>query len=649
MTPLTLDDIYRLQLPGDPDLSPDGSRVAYVLTSQDSVLDSAAHAIYVVATAGGRPRRLTNGPADTAPRWSPDGTTLAFLRAGQLHLIAADGGEARPLTTGQTRPGGAGVAAWCPDGTRIAFSAADSVRDPAAPVVVDEGYWKADGVGLIGAARNQIFVVDVADGRVEQLTDGADDCTAPVWSPDGTRLAFVGRSGPGLEYLGVSAPYVLDLRLEVETGRIPVTPQRIGTGTLLAGALCWYPDASALLVTGRTSLSVGHLNLLHQSVAEPAAPPKLLAADQDRNVMPGAPGYPGALAQFHGDDIIYAVRDHGTSRLRRLPAGSDTAHYLDLPPRLAISGAKVASAAGVVAFVYSDETTFAEVGVMDLGSGEFTRLTEHTATVGIKPLVYQDRNFTISDGTTVPGFVLRDPAAPIGGPLLVDVHGGPHNAWSPQADAIHLYHHELVARGWTILLLNIRGSDGYGESHYLAALGAWGKADERDVLEPVATLVDEGLVDPERVALTGYSYGGFMSCWLSARSELFAAVVAGGVVTDLRSMAGTSDEGRAIAEFEVGGGDRIAGSSPLAYVDAVRAPTLILHGAADERCPPGQAEQWFQALKSRGVVVRMVLYPEASHLFILNGRPSHRVDYSRRLVDWVTAHTGHSRSEPTDD
>ncbi|MBS2538013.1 S9 family peptidase [Catenulispora sp. NF23] len=554
MTPLTLDDIYRLQLPGDPDISPDG-------------------------------------------------------------------GEARPLTTGQTRPGGAGVAAWSPDGTRIAFSAVDRVRDPAAPVVVDEAYWKADGVGLVGAARNQIFVVDVADGRVEQLTDGTDDCTAPDWSPDGTRLAFVGRSGPGLEYLGVSAPYVLDLRLELEPGRIPLTPQRIGTGTLLAGALCWYPDASALLVTGRTSLSVGHLNLLRQSVAEPAAPPELLGADQDRNVMPGAPGYPGALAQFHGEDIIYAVRDHGTSRLCRLPAGSDTAHYLDLPSRLGVSGAKVAAAADVVVFVYSDETAFGEVGVMDLGSGKFTRLTEHTATADIKPLVYQDRNFTVSDGTTVPGFVLRDPAAPAGGPLLVDVHGGPHNAWSPQADAIHLYHHELVARGWTILLLNIRGSDGYGESHYLAALGAWGKADERDVLEPVAALVDEGLVDPVRVALTGYSYGGFLSCWLSARSELFAAVVAGGVVTDLPSMAGTSDEGRAIAEFEVGGGDRIARSSPLAYVDAVRAPTLILHGAADERCPPGQAEQWFQALKSRGVVVRMVLYPEASHLFILNGRP----------------------------
>ena len=159
------------------------------------------------------------------------------------------------------------------------------------------------------------------------------------------------------------------------------------------------------------------------------------------------------------------------------------------------------------------------------------------------------------------------------------------------------------------------------------------------MLEPVAALVDEGLADPALIAVTGYIYGGFMSCWLSALSEIFAAVVPGGMVCDLHSMAGTSDEGQAITELEVGGKDRLTACSPTTYVDAVRAPTLILHGAADDRCPAGQAEQWFQALETRGVPVRMVLYPEASHLFILNGRPSHRTDYTRRLVDWVTAHT----------
>lgn len=637
--PLSIDDIYRFEVPSDPDLSPDGTRVAYVLTKQDKDLDGAASAIYLVDTAGGAPRRLTNGPADAAPRWSPDGTTLAFLRADQLHLIPVDGGEARQLTSEQSRPSGAGPAAWSPDGTRIAFSAVDTLRDPNAPVVVDELHWKADGAGVVGQARAQIFEVDVVSGLVEQLTQGTDNCVTPVWSPDGTRLAFVGESGPGLEYLATSAPHVIDVHADVEPGRHIAPPRRIGTGIALTGGLTWYPDGSALLVTGRTTVSVGHLNLLRQPLDGGA--PALLAADQDRNVMPGAPGYPGAPAQFHGEDILFAVRNRGASRLCVLPAGSDAARYLDLPQRLSVSGAKVSRTAGTVAFVYSDESTFGEVGVLDLDSGKFRRLTGHmeTALPDVRLPTYEDRAFTVSDGGVVPGWVIRDPAAAAGGPLLVDVHGGPHNAWSPQADPIHLYHHELAAQGWTILVLNIRGSDGYGEAYYQAVVGAWGEADERDVLEPVATLVDEGLVDPARIALTGYSYGGFMSCWLSARSEIFAAVVPGGVVTDLRSMAGTSDEGQAITHLEVGVGEKLERLSPLAYVDAVRASTLILQGAADDRCPAGQAEEWFHALKTRGVQARLVLYPGASHLFILNGRPSHRIDYSRRVVDWVTTHT----------
>jgi dipeptidyl aminopeptidase/acylaminoacyl peptidase len=639
--PLSIDDIHRFEIPGDPDLSPDGSRVAYVLTKQDQDLDGPATAIWLAPTDGGPARQLTNGPDDAAPRWSPDGRTLAFLRAGQLHLLPVDGGEARPLTTAQSRPAGAGPAAWHPDGSRIAFSAVDAFREPDAPVVVDSLRWKVDGIGLVGSAHTQIFVADVPSGLVEQLTDGDDDAGAPVWSPDGSRIAFSSASGPGLEYIATSAAQVIDVWADVEPGRRPLPARRVGAHIPLTGPIAWYPDGEALLIVGRTSLTVGHLVLLRQPLDGPA--PTHLAAAQDRNVMPGAPGYPGALAQFHGDDIVFAVRDRGISRLCRLSAGAADPVQFDLPPKLGVSGAKVAAAAGVVAFAYADETSFGEIGLLDLTTGAFRRLTDHMAHAlpDVSLLTHEEREFVITDGTAVHGWVIRDPATAPGGPLLVDVHGGPHNAWSPQADPVHLYHHELVARGWTVLLLNIRGSDGYGEEFYQAVVGGWGEYDERDVLEPVATLVDEGLVDAERIALTGYSYGGYMSCWLSARSEIFAAVVAGGVLADLTAVAGTSDEGQAITELEVGGRDRMVKLSPLTYVDAVRAPTLILHGAADDRCPTGQAEQWFQALRTRGVPVQMVLYPGGSHLFILNGRPSHRADYSRRLADWVTVHTEH--------
>jgi dipeptidyl aminopeptidase/acylaminoacyl peptidase len=257
--------------------------------------------------------------------------------------------------------------------------------------------------------------------------------------------------------------------------------------------------------------------------------------------------------------------------------------------------------------------------------------------VALFPVV--EREFTVSDGTVVPGMITRDPATPPGGPLLLDIHGGPHNAWTPFGDPVRLYQQELAARGWTILTLNVRGSDGYGEAFYTAAVGNWGKGDEQDFLQPVAELVAEGLVDGERLAVTGGSYGGYATCWLTARSDVFKAAVACGAIVDLTSMTGTSDDGRGFAVFELGDDrDRFAELSPLTHVDAVRAPTLLLHGGADERCPVGQAEQWFSALRVASVPARLVLYPGASHFFVFAGRPSHRVDYNRRVVDWVTEH-----------
>jgi dipeptidyl aminopeptidase/acylaminoacyl peptidase len=264
----------------------------------------------------------------------------------------------------------------------------------------------------------------------------------------------------------------------------------------------------------------------------------------------------------------------------------------------------------------------------------------------------EERVFTISDGTSVHGWLLHGPAAATPQPLLLDIHGGPHNAWNGAADEVHLYHHELVNRGWAVLILNPRASDGYGRQFFDAARVAWGEADAKDLLEPIDELVAEGRADPRRLAVTGYSYGGYMTCYLTAHDARFAAAVAGGVVSDLVSMAGTSDLGHIMSDHEHGGQpwdarERYDVMSPFARVADVATPTLILHGAADLRCPVGQAQQWHTALRRRGVPTRIVLYPGASHLFLLpdasplsteDGRPSHRLDYNRRVVDWVVEH-----------
>ncbi|NED53012.1 prolyl oligopeptidase family serine peptidase, partial [Micromonospora aurantiaca] len=179
-----------------------------------------------------------------------------------------------------------------------------------------------------------------------------------------------------------------------------------------------------------------------------------------------------------------------------------------------VSGMSVAGSTAVVAL--ATPASFGEIVAVDLATGAETVLTEHGAGLsGMVPFVRQEREFTISDGTVVHGWLVRDPDAAGPQPLLLDVHGGPHNAWNGAADDVHLYHQELAAAGWTVLLVNPRGSDGYGERFWRAVEGAWGTADAADLLEPIDALVAAGIADPDRLAVTGYSYGGFMTCYLT--------------------------------------------------------------------------------------------------------------------------------------
>ena len=228
--------------------------------------------------------------------------------------------------------------------------------------------------------------------------------------------------------------------------------------------------------------------------------------------------------------------------------------------------------------------------------------------------------------------------------MLVDIHGGPHNAWNGAADPVHLYHQELAARGWAVLLVNPRASDGYGAEFYTATAATGARADAKDFLEPIDTLIAEGVVDPDRLAVTGYSYGGYMTCYLTSHDQRFAAAVAGGVCSDLASFAGTSDAATpspCTSSARCPGATRTARRAVAdhpgrrrAHADAGRARHRGL------RCPIGQAQQWHTALRERGVPTELVLYPGGSHLFILDGPPSQRIDFNERVRDWVERYAG---------
>jgi dipeptidyl aminopeptidase/acylaminoacyl peptidase len=649
-----IDDLTALAVPEQPALSPDGARVAYVLRTTDAEADKTVRSLWSVGAREGEPRQLTRGQGDSSPAWSPDGTSIAFLRASdgpaQICLLPAEGGEPEQLTT---LPLGAGAPVWSPDGSQIAFAAptdrhaaageGDEARAQraSAPIVTDRVDYQADGAGFLRAIRKHVHVLDPGTKDCRQVTRGDWHAGDPAWSPDGRKLAFSAATAPDADLTFRAPVYVL------EVADASAEPELVGLGEGLGGPVTWTADGSALLVVGWPGDPVGHAGLLR--ITLDGGETVDLAAPLDRNVMPGGPGYPGGLPRLadEGRTVVFCARDRGCTHLYSVPLEGGGM------PRPLVSGAArnvagLSVAGETAATVLTTASSFGEIVTVDLATGAETVRTEHGANLAeVELYPREEREFTISDGTVVHGWVIRDPDATGPQPLLLDIHGGPHNAWNGAADQIHVYHQELAARGWTVLLVNPRASDGYGEQFYNAGLTAWGESDAKDFLEPIDALVAEGIADPERLAVTGYSYGGYMTCYLTSRDDRFAAAAAGGVVSDLVSEAGTSDMGHFLGVHELGAlpwdaRERYEAMSPFAQVDRVRTPTLVYHGAADVRCPVGQAQQWHAALRQRGVPTRLVLYPEASHLFILEGRPSHRIDFNRRIVDWVEQYAGDS-------
>ncbi|MEV8636919.1 S9 family peptidase [Streptosporangium sp. NPDC051023] len=633
MPRLSSSDLYRIAVPGDPRLRPDGSAVAYVVSTADRESDENRSEIWLAAP-GAEPRRLTGGPRDSSPRWSPDGRKLAFLRPvdgkPQVHLLPMDGGEPRPLTTASL---GAGAAVWSPDGTRIAYAAPHGDPNPHAPVVADRLDYKADGAGLLRGLTTQLFVVDAETGETTQVTSGDFHAGEPSWTPDGLRLTFVAAMHPDRDLVVGGAAYSVDVPDHPAEGGVPDgKPERLtGEDVICAGA--WWLGGR-LLIAGLPGGPSSHTRLFYADADGLAE----VAAGLDRNVMVGAPGYPGATPQLVGDELVFCARDGGFTHLYRasgekLIGGDQVVSGVSVAAgRIAYIAATPYSAGEVYLLDFPAKRSGAPSGGADADVPAAMRLSEY-ALDDVELFIPRSRTFTAPDGTPIEGFVLRDETLTGPGPLLLDVHGGPHNAWAPVFDGVHLYHQLLAAKGWTVLTLNPRGSDGYGEAFYTAALGAWGIADTDDFLSPIDELVAEGVADPDRLGLTGYSYGGYISCWLPTRTDRFKAVIPGGCVSDLTSMSGTSDAGHFLKTHECG--EDLAAQSPMNGVAKVTAPTLLLHGENDDRCPVGQAEQWFAALRERGVPVRLVRYPGGSHLFILNGRPSHRLDYNERIIAWL--------------
>ncbi|MCA9738433.1 MAG: S9 family peptidase [Gemmatimonadota bacterium] len=651
-------DYYDLVTVGDVQVSPRGTHVAFVVTTVVEEENRRHREIWMQRLVEGRPDgdpwRFTGPTEDaTEPVWSPDGALLAFQsRRGEdpnptwFLRVDGAGGEAFHIE------GVEGTPVWSPDGSRIAFVKAedgpsgeragwiapDAVTETLDPQrfdgrVVTSTRYKRDGTLTLRphwsvSPKGQLHVVAAAGGTARRLTDVAFDVGAPLWSEDGRYLYFAGDASQddetGTDPTGdlwiVAADGGGVRRLTTDPGAESapaLSPDGRWLAWLATPARGAQTDVWVVAVDGDGTFRGDPRNLTDTWDRDPGAP--RWAADGLRLRFP---------AQLGGDVHLVEVPVSGGA-VRTVTSGERQ-----------LSSISFSADDGVMAYAVTDAVTPTELFVAR-GDGTAERRAtgfndDWLARVTLRRP--ERLAFRVRDGTEVEGWIVPPVGYREGSryPLILKIHGGPHSAYG---NTFFPTFHVLSAAGFFVLYTNPRGSSGYGHDFQYATRGQWGVVDKEDYL----TAVDQALarypdIDPERLGVSGGSYGGFMTNWLTATTNRFAAAVTSRSIVNWESWYGSSDA-QGLTEYEFFGPpweqrELYRRLSPISYVENVRAPTLIIHSENDYRTPIGDGEQWFMALKKRGVPTELVRYPRSSHGLSRTGEPWLLVDRLERIRSW---------------
>ncbi len=644
---MTIDDLYELRLPGDPQVSPDRSTILTTVLGIGRDTDEYRAALWIMATDGTHARQLTSGQwRDSAPRWSPDGQWIAFRSkrddsSPQLYVMPVHGGVPARITSMEH---GVLDHAWAPDSRQLVIvsavempethaSSSDSVR------VITSAHYKFNGPGFRGDKFTHLFVVDrtlpKGDGR--QLTSGRFLHRSPAWSPDGRQVAFAANRDPDWDVSRVS-----------DVWTIPATggePRRLTDGIGSWGHPTWSPDGTMLAFLGEARPAPTYTNTHLFLLPASGGTPRKLSNPVDRSI--GDASMSGPMGDISGPTIPWIpdgsaidalVGDRGSTRIVRFP--------LDSGKVTALTGLNQ----HLLAFDHLDGHTLVATVANATAPSELVRIdakdqsniaTFNDMWVADVAIAQPEEVVTRVNGFPVQGWLLRPRhhSRESKTPLIVNIHGGPHAQFSPA------FFHELqlyATRGWGVLFINPRGSVGYGENFAAAVSGAWGLADTQDFLGLLDHVLAQGGWDEDRLGVTGGSYGGFMTNWMLGQSDRFRAAVTDRSICNMTSMYGTDDIALVSLDPELGTPwqhpDRFWELSPLRSVANITAPVLIIHSEEDYRCPMEQAEQLFIALKRLGRTVEFVRFAGENHELSRAGKPANRVERLERTLDWFERH-----------
>jgi dipeptidyl aminopeptidase/acylaminoacyl peptidase len=690
---ITEKDLFKFTWIADPQMSPDGSTVAFVRVTVNEKENRYESAVFVVPAQGAaEPRRLTAGIRDTAPRWSPDGKRMAFVRTppppasgenagkpqpSQIYLLEMDGGEARAITD---LPRGANNPVWSPNGSLIAFTAS-TARDLPDGREAQEGQPRREGqdgrdgqeakhksdVQVVTRAvyrangnpgwvdndhHTHIFTVRAPSGSTDkpiatQVTDGDFDENGIVWSPDGSTIYFTSTR--------VAEPYYTEAGAELFS-----TPAAGGGITKIAGIegsignLSVSPDGKRIAfvgaLDGKPIRSYSQPDLWITDAA-PGSTPKNLTADYDYDISSGIGGDQAAprgqnrkppLWSKDSASLIVVAAEKGSANLKRINVATGKIEALTEGLHDVVAYSATPDAATIAATL-STQTSIGDIAVLDAHAGkatprQITRINEPL----FKDITQSEPEeiwYKSFDGRNIQGWILKPPDfdASKKYPLILEIHGGPHSAYG------NTYTHEfqwMAAKGYVVLFTNPRGSTSYGQEFGNIIQFRYPGDDYKDLMAGVDEMLKKGYVDANRLGVTGGSGGGLLTNWTITQTQRFKAAVAQRDIADWYGFWFTADftlfQPTWFHKAPWEDPQDFTARSPITHVANVTTPTMFVLGDQDYRTPPSDGgEQMFRALKYRKIPTVMVRFPRENHELSRSGEPWHRIERLQHIVGWM--------------
>jgi len=629
-TYLSLKDLSELTV------SPDGAYLAYTVTRNDLDSDQSVSAVWMQPTAGGEAVRMTEPDSNAwSPQWSPDNRYLAVLSdrngdGNQLWLLDRRGGDASQLTDFRQ---GVGSYRWSPDASRMLLLVKDPVpedddrkeRANPRPYVIERLQFKRDYIGYLDSRRTHVHVMDIGTRDVRQVTFGDYDDSEAVWSPDGESIVFVSNRSAWPD-----TNRNTDL-WRVDANEIDAQPEQLTRARYADSSPVFSPDGKKIAYTSGVSdglpvYAIPQLAILDAGTGE-SAPVRSLAEVQVWGLRFSSDGRSlYAIAEYRGEQQLVKV-DARSGTTERIVAGEDVVREFDLGSEGQVFA--LVSRPQATPEVYRLNTSSPKLEPFTAINGELMadvttgRMEKHT--------------YTAEDGTPLETFVVFPPDHKEGKryPAVLHLHGGPWAQWDWRFDAESQL---FAARGYVVVMPNFRGSWGYGQAFTDALVGNWGDIDYRDSMNAVDFAIGKGWIDGNRMAVYGWSWGGFLTNHVITKTDRFRAAISGASETLVAANYG-HDEWQRLWEEELGfpwleenrsRWDRV---SPFYSLDKVTTPTLIVCGEDDWNMPVQNSEQLFIALRRQGIPTQFIVYPDEGHSLSV---PSYERDLYQRYFDWIS-------------